>query len=87
VKCLLNVSIIVNKTPNVKIGVRVIVSNIRKNCSLTQFSEAFAQALKQWTAMIRRWLRSGKDVHVYFDNDAEGAAPRDAKRLLGLRDR
>ena len=41
-------------------------------------------SLKQWAAKIRRWLQSGKDVHVYFDNDAEGAAPQDAKRLIGL---
>ena len=44
-------------------------------------------SLKQWATKIRKWLESGKDVHVYFDNDAEGAAPRDAKRLLGLHDR
>jgi len=30
------------------------------------------------------WLAEGYDVHVYFDNDAEGAAPSDAKVLIGL---
>jgi len=29
-------------------------------------------------------LKQGIEVYVYFDNDAEGAAPRDAKRLLDL---
>lgn len=33
---------------------------------------------------IRAWLANGQDVHVYFDNTAAGAAPRDAARLAGL---
>ncbi len=28
--------------------------------------------------------RKGRDVYVYFDNDAEGHAPRDAARLAGM---
>jgi uncharacterized protein YecE (DUF72 family) len=30
---------------------------------------------------IRRWLGRGLDVYVYFNNDAGGAAVRDARRL------
>ena len=30
------------------------------------------------------WLAEGRRVHVYFDNDAEGAAPRDAMRLMAM---
>ena len=41
-------------------------------------------ALRAWAAKLRRWLREGRDVHVYFDNDAAGHAPRDALRLLVL---
>jgi uncharacterized protein YecE (DUF72 family) len=43
--------------------------------------------LRRWAADIRRWAASGHDVHVYFDNDAEGAAVKNALSLraeLGL---
>jgi uncharacterized protein YecE (DUF72 family) len=33
---------------------------------------------------IRRWLKENRVLHVYFDNDAEGAAPRNALTLLEL---
>lgn len=41
-------------------------------------------ALRAWGRRVRRWLRAGRDVHVYFDNDALGHAPRNARRLLEL---
>jgi uncharacterized protein YecE (DUF72 family) len=41
-------------------------------------------ALKRWTMRTRRWLKENGDVHVYFDNDAEGAAPRNALTLLEM---
>jgi uncharacterized protein YecE (DUF72 family) len=41
-------------------------------------------ALESWADRIRQWQRTGLDVHVYFDNDARGHAPRDARTLLGL---
>jgi uncharacterized protein YecE (DUF72 family) len=40
--------------------------------------------LRKWAARIRRWLQGNRDVHVYFDNDAEGAAPRNALTLLEM---
>jgi uncharacterized protein YecE (DUF72 family) len=40
--------------------------------------------LSQWSRRIRRWLKQDRDVHVYFDNDALGAAPLNAKQLIGL---
>jgi len=40
--------------------------------------------LERWAADIRRWRDEGRTVHCYFDNDAEGAAPRDALRLIEL---
>ena len=43
-----------------------------------------AASLKKWATRIDQWLTEGRDVHVYFDNDAEGAAPRDALRLIRL---
>jgi uncharacterized protein YecE (DUF72 family) len=41
-------------------------------------------SLKNWAARIRDWLDENRAVHVYFDNDAEGAAPRNALTLLEL---
>jgi uncharacterized protein YecE (DUF72 family) len=38
--------------------------------------------LDRWARSIERWLAQGRDVHVYFDNTAEGRAPCDAERLL-----
>jgi uncharacterized protein YecE (DUF72 family) len=40
--------------------------------------------LKKWATRIRRWLKENRDVHVYFDNDAEGAAPQNALTLLEM---
>ena len=42
------------------------------------------RALRAWARRIRRWQREGRAVHVYFDNDARGAAPRNAERLIAL---
>lgn len=42
------------------------------------FDEA---ALWTWAGRLRALARSGKDVYVYFNNDREGHAPRDAARL------
>ena len=44
------------------------------------------QALGGWAGACSGWLRSGKDVFVYFDNDARGSAANDAlalKKMLG----
>jgi uncharacterized protein YecE (DUF72 family) len=40
--------------------------------------------LRRWAGKIRRWRRDGRAVHVYFDNDGEGAAPWDAQRLRAM---
>jgi uncharacterized protein YecE (DUF72 family) len=39
-------------------------------------------ALDQWAAKSCRWLEEGREVHVYFDNDIDGHAPRNATALL-----
>ena len=41
-------------------------------------------SLEQWTRRISQWLTEGRDVHVYFDNDAKGFAPWNALTLAGL---
>jgi uncharacterized protein YecE (DUF72 family) len=50
--------------------------------SATYASSYHARELGQWANRIRRWLKQGRDVHVYFDNDARGAAPRNAMELI-----
>jgi uncharacterized protein YecE (DUF72 family) len=41
-------------------------------------------ALERWATRARSWAREGRDVHIYFDNDAEGAAVRNAIKLRAL---
>ena len=45
-----------------------------------------ADALAAWAEDIDRWRREGRTVHVYFDNDAEGAAVHNALTLRALVD-
>jgi uncharacterized protein YecE (DUF72 family) len=47
-------------------------------------SEYGEEGLRPWARRVRRWRREGREVHVYFDNTADGAAPRDALRFLGM---
>jgi uncharacterized protein YecE (DUF72 family) len=42
------------------------------------------QALAREAARINEYLHSGRDVYAYFNNDAEGYAPRNAADLLRL---
>jgi uncharacterized protein YecE (DUF72 family) len=39
------------------------------------------QSLRTWADDAKQWLAEGRDVHVYFDNDAEGHAVRNALRF------
>lgn len=48
-----------------------------------------AASLRAWADDARRWRDAGKDVYVYFDNDAEGHAVRNARDFavrVGARD-
>jgi uncharacterized protein YecE (DUF72 family) len=40
-----------------------------------------ARSLDEWASRCRDWMADGRDVHVYFDNDAKGHAPHDAVAL------
>ena len=42
------------------------------------------RSLENWANRVRGWLNQNCDVHVYFDNDAEGAAPKNALTLLEM---
>jgi uncharacterized protein YecE (DUF72 family) len=39
------------------------------------------RVLDEWASRCRDWISDGRDVHVYFDNDAKGHAPHDAVAL------
>ena len=43
-----------------------------------------AAGLRPWAASIRVWLARGEDVYAYFNNDAGGHAPVDARTLRRL---
>jgi uncharacterized protein YecE (DUF72 family) len=46
------------------------------------------EELQAWAAQLRALATSGKDVYIYFNNDWEGFALRDAvafERFLGIR--
>ena len=43
-----------------------------------------AEQLSYWAGRLRALGKAGKDRFVYFNNDAGGHAPRDARTLLGL---
>jgi len=41
-------------------------------------------SLQQWAEQTQRWLSEGREVHVYFDNDAKGFAPWNALTLAEM---
>ena len=50
-----------------------------------KYASSFSKAaLKKWATRAKCWLQENRDVHVYFDNDAEGAAPKNALTLLEM---
>jgi uncharacterized protein YecE (DUF72 family) len=50
----------------------------------TYWSAYTDEQLESWAAKCRAWLKEGREVHAYFDNDAQGAAPYDAEKLAKL---
>ncbi|OYT41749.1 MAG: sensor histidine kinase, partial [Candidatus Altiarchaeales archaeon ex4484_43] len=42
------------------------------------------QQLEEWANKIRKWNEKGMDVYVYFDNDANAYAVRNALKLKEL---
>jgi uncharacterized protein YecE (DUF72 family) len=42
------------------------------------------KTMREWASAIAKWKRRGLTVYCYFDNDQKSAAPKDAKRLIGL---
>jgi uncharacterized protein YecE (DUF72 family) len=42
------------------------------------------EELKGWAAKIKKYLKENLDAYIYFNNDAQGFAPKNAQRLLEL---
>ena len=58
---------------------------IRLHGHTRKYASSYSKpALRKWATRIRTWLEEDRDVHIYFDNDAEGAAPRNALTLLQM---
>ena len=58
---------------------------VRAHGSVAPYAGSYGDAtLADWAGRIGAWHREKRDVYCFFDNDADGAAPRDAKRLLTL---
>ena len=58
---------------------------IRLHGHTRKYASSYSKpALKKWAKRIQRWLKENRDVHIYFDNDAEGAAPKNALTLLEM---
>lgn len=47
-------------------------------------SEYSDDELREWAAAAAEWMRRGRDVYAYFNNDARGFAVRNARRLRDL---
>lgn len=41
-------------------------------------------ALEPWVGFLAEQVRDGRDVYTYFNNDAQGHAPKDATRLIAM---
>lgn len=67
---------------------REVTSNlvyVRLHGHTRKYASSYSEkSLLAWAASIEQWLAEKRDVHVYFDNDAEGHAVRNAKRLAEL---
>jgi len=71
-------------------GLKVLVEKLpfvylRFQGSRVLYSSGYTEKeLKNWADYIKEWLKSGKDVYTYFNNDALGYAISNAKTLKKL---
>jgi uncharacterized protein YecE (DUF72 family) len=62
---------------------------VRLHGSRALYASGYSESeLDRWAARVKRWAgqrggRAGRDVYVYFDNDAFAHAPPDALALAG----
>ncbi len=43
-----------------------------------------ARLLSGWVGAFTAWIRQGKEIYCYFNNDQAGHAARDAQQLLAM---
>lgn len=56
---------------------------VRLHGHTRKYASSYARAsLRRWADRARQWAGAGRQVHLYFDNDAEGAAIRNGLTLL-----
>ena len=82
-----NISVCMGDAPDFPIWREVTtdVVYVRLHGHTRKYASSYSeQSLRTWAADTRRWLAEGRDVHVYFDNDAEGHAVRNAMRFQEL---
>ena len=42
------------------------------------------EILKNWADKLKLWLKEGFNIYIYFDNDEQGFAAKDAKTLIDI---
>ena len=58
---------------------------VRLHGHTRKYASSYSEAsLRRWAGDARAWRDAGKDVFVYFDNDAEGHAIANARRFADL---
>ncbi len=57
---------------------------VRFHGTATYHGAYLQPSLEPWARFVRAQAADGRDAYVYFNNDAEGHAPRDAARLAGM---
>jgi uncharacterized protein YecE (DUF72 family) len=58
---------------------------VRLHGHTRKYASRYSTALlRRWATDAAGWLAEGRDVHVYFDNDGEGAAVHDAQALAAM---
>ncbi len=55
---------------------------IRLHGPETRYAGCYTQSqLSQWAEKVRKWQRTGHEVYLYFDNDENGYAARNAREI------
>jgi len=58
---------------------------IRLHGHTRKYASSYSKpALRNWATRVRGWLDENRDVYLYFDNDAEGEAPKNTLTMLEL---
>lgn len=58
---------------------------LRFHGSKSLYSSCYSdEELHQFASRVKGWLKEGRDVYAYFNNDAEGNAPKNALSLVQM---